>query len=97
MILNRYISDYWMNRGFTVEHDASRRAFKYFNENIEDYSKWKHGGNEIIGYNKYLPYSHPANQQALRTGRLSVAWYDYIMFPDPCATLINVIYLRNQY
>ena len=84
-----------------AEQDANVRAFKYFNKYIYNYSGWYHDpyyGNPIIGYDPSLSYNDPANQAALRNGRLRLAWYDYLLGPNIIVSgLINALILNHQY
>jgi RHS repeat-associated protein len=84
-----------------AEQDANIRAFKYFNKHIDNYSGWYHDpyyGNPINGYDPSLSYTDPANQAALRNGRLRLSWYDYLLGPNIIVSgLLNALILNHQY
>ncbi|MDR3272195.1 MAG: hypothetical protein LBT29_01735 [Flavobacteriaceae bacterium] len=58
----------------------NHRAFEYFNKHIPNYSGW-YGSNPIKNYNWDLSYTDPANQAALKAGRVRLSWYDWLMSP----------------
>ena len=84
-----------------AEQDANVRAFKYFNKHIDGYSGWLHTGlnnNAMNGYDPSLPYNDPANQAALRDGRLNLDWFDYLLGPQIIIPgLINAFVLNSRY
>jgi hypothetical protein len=70
----------------------NRRAFEYFNKHVEGFNvsdsngtytngQWWYGSNPIKNYNWDLSYTDPANQAALKAGRVRVSWYDWLMSP----------------
>jgi len=81
-----------------VEQDANIRALIYFNKHVNSYSGWNFLYNPITGYNQTLPFNDPANQNALRIGRLQLSWYDYLLGPNIILSgLINSLILNSQY
>jgi len=54
--------------------------------------------NAINGYDPSLPYNDPANQAALRDGRLKLEWFDYLLGPRIIIPgLINTLVLNSRY
>jgi len=84
-----------------AEQDANVRAFKYFNKHIDGYTGWNHNplwGNPINGYDPSLPYNHVSNQEALRSGRLKLEWFDYLLGPQIIIPgLLNALILNSRY
>lgn len=67
---------------FKTEQDANIRALEYFNDKLENFNPqtdWNHRENPIIGYNPNKNITNPENQAALKTGKLSLNWYDPLL------------------
>lgn len=67
---------------FKTEQDANIRALEYFNDKLENFNPqtdWNHRENPIIGYNPNKHITNPENQAALKTGKLSLNWYDPLL------------------
>ena len=75
-----------------TEQDANIRAFKYFSKHVRDFNiiddsgrllhtEWKSISNPIIGFNWEYSLNSDVNQQALKAGRLSLGWADYVFGP----------------
>ena len=81
-----------------AEQDANTRALKYFNEH-ENGLRWDFDYNPIKGYNPILPFNHSQNQAALRNGKLSLSWYDFLLYPTGFvfSGLVNTLILNGRY
>ena len=79
---------------FKTEQDANIRALEYFNDKLENFNPqtdWNHRENPIIGYNPNKNITNPENQAALKTGKLSLNWYDPLLVTSLGVTPGNII------
>ncbi|MGI6242770.1 MAG: hypothetical protein ACOYJK_04430 [Prevotella sp.] len=90
------LGDAWADKNHSyhaAEQDANIRAFKYFSKHVRDFNiiddsgrllhtEWKSTSNPIIGFNWEYSLNSDVNQQALKAGRLSLGWADYIFGPS---------------